>query len=72
MRTGDDGVVYVSDDDAATLRQVAAEFGLDVAGAVAVLELTPEDHDPDVLLRPRVAVLYRLVLANAQGGVRGG
>lgn len=59
-RDGD--VVYISDDDAATLRQIAGEFGLTVDEARRLLELDGQGRDDDEMLRPRVAAVYRLVL----------
>ena len=55
--------VYAEPEDAATLRQIADEFGLTVEQASEAIELGP-DHRSDELLRPRVAVLYRLVLGS--------
>jgi hypothetical protein len=53
--------VYVSEDDAATLRQIADEYGLPVRAVELLLELG-DDVDRDVVLRPRVAGIYRLAL----------
>lgn len=47
--------------DAATLRQIAGEFGLTAEVARELLELGG-DHALDEVLSPRVSVVYRLVL----------
>lgn len=54
-------MVYVTEEDAATLAAIAAEFGLSPALARRLLELGAAPGD-DELLRPAVAALYRLVL----------
>lgn len=48
---------------APTLRTLADEHGLGIVALVRALELTPGTHDLDAPLRPRVATLYRAVLA---------
>ncbi len=46
-----------------TLRTLAEEHGLGVVALARVLELSLGTHDLDEPLRPRVAALYRAVLA---------
>lgn len=49
---------------AATLRTIAADYGVGVSAALRLLELEPANHDVDAPLRPRVEWVYRVVLAS--------
>ncbi len=62
-RDGDRVIVDAS--DAATLRQIASEFGLTVEQARERIELGP-DHAADEMLRFRVAAVYRLALESVR------
>ena len=55
-------VVHVTDDDAASIREIADEYGVPPLFVVLVLELDRGRTDLDEILRPRVATLYRIAL----------